>query len=1072
VPRIGDRKLFFPTILVFLALTCTCAQAAVPVDPQVEQSSLEGQFEYLIDPGGALTITDILRERFQNRFLLAPRNLLNLGLSSSACWVKLNLRNNTDQTIIKILSYDIPLIERLDAFLPDEQGRYSRRRGGFAVPLRDREIKLQAFHEIAQLTFAPHEQKTVYVRLQSRTTLFILLTLWKPESFARHCEYLRLIYGGVLGILIMLCIYNMLLYFSLREKCYLYAVFFTLALGLYQMGISGLSGEFLWPDSPWWAVRSIEFFGVLSILTGLLFSRSFLNSRTHLPRLDRFMRFLAGICLLTAGMSFVHFLAANYLASVLVFVVAATILVAALLGWRQSHTLARHFFLSWVFFLLTAMFFPLLLLGWLNTSALAIQAIHLAFVLAGLVLFVSLFTRIQLMRDDYEKNLVQTVDEKTRELTRTIQNLKDEMYVRQLAELSGEESEERFRMAFHTSPDAISINRAEDGRCVDVNEAFTALTGYSPKEVIGRYPHENNIWLNRRDWQRYNELLREKNSIDNFETELLLKNGAVATVLISSRSISLYAEAHILSVGRDITEWKRAELALRESELRLRQVIDAIPHHIFARDRDGRFVMVNKTTADFLKATPKELIGKHYGELTGAPKEYAGFLEEDRDVIDSHRSIFIPEEVVTTPDGEVRYMQTIKMPLIMSRDRGGVALAVAIDITQIKKAQAEKEKLEDQLRQSMKMEAIGRLAGGIAHDFNNLLTGILGYAELILSLPGPGNPWRGEVEEIKRAAERAANLTQQLLAFSRKQIIEPKVLSFNELVARSSRMLERLIGEDIQLVFKPAVDLQMVKVDPHQFDQVLMNLTINARDAMPRGGILTIETENVILNPVFCLKHGGIEPGRYVRLSVRDNGSGIPPDIREKIFEPFFTTKEKGKGTGLGLSMVFGIVEQNKGAISVQSELGFGTTFHLYLPSFEGAPEERPSAPEARPVNGKETVLIVEDEELVRQLAERVLAGHGYRVLTAENGPQALDRYQGNQEKIHLLLSDVVMPEMSGKELYERLCEEQPIMKVLFMSGYAKEVASETGEMKRGVPFIHKPFDIEDLARKVREVLE
>ena len=390
-----------------------------------------------------------------------------------------------------------------------------------------------------------------------------------------------------------------------------------------------------------------------------------------------------------------------------------------------------------------------------------------------------------------------------------------------------------------------------------------------------------------------------------------------------------------------------------------------------------------------------------------------------------------------------------------------------------KRTEEEMAALQDQLRQSQKMEAIGQLTGGIAHDFNNLLTVIKGYSQLSLMELNEGNPLRGKVEEIQKAADRAASLTRQLLAFSRRQVMEMRVLDLNAILGDLDKMLQRIIGEDIELRTVLAEDLGRVRADPGQIEQVIMNLGVNAKDAMPDGGKLTIETANFDLDEEYARNHVAVTPGRYVMLAVSDTGVGMTPEIKEKVFEPFFTTKEKGMGTGLGLSTVYGIVKQSGGNIWVYSELEKGTTFKIYLPRVDEPPEEmvKKVVKEVLP-QGSETILIVEDNEEVRKLAMRVLEKQGYNVLEASNGDDALHLPKERKESVHLILVDVVMPGISGRQFVEQFKEVCRDCKVLYMSGYTENGIVHHGVLEKGMNYIQKPFTIEGLARKVREVLD
>jgi signal transduction histidine kinase/ActR/RegA family two-component response regulator len=380
---------------------------------------------------------------------------------------------------------------------------------------------------------------------------------------------------------------------------------------------------------------------------------------------------------------------------------------------------------------------------------------------------------------------------------------------------------------------------------------------------------------------------------------------------------------------------------------------------------------------------------------------------------------------------------------------------------------------EEQLRQAQKMEAVGKLAGGVAHDFNNLLTAIICNSDLTLRRLGEDDPLRRNVEGIKGAGERAAALTRQLLAFSRKQVLQPKVLNLNDVVVETNKMLRRLIGEDIDLLTVLEPSLGQVKADPGQVDQVLINLCVNARDAMPKGGKLTIETSNIYVDEEYARRHLSVRPGWYVMLVVTDTGCGMDAQTQERIFEPFFTTKEVGKGTGLGLSTVYGIVKQSGGNVWVYSEEGRGTTFKIYLPRTDQAAEPLDVGnAQDEPPAGTETVLLVEDEEMVRRMAHEILLMNGYQVLESSHGAEALDRCREHQGPIHLMLTDVVMPRMSGRELAEHAATLRPEMRVLYMSGYTDDSIVHHGVLDEGMAFIEKPFTPNSLAHKVRSALD
>jgi len=512
-------------------------------------------------------------------------------------------------------------------------------------------------------------------------------------------------------------------------------------------------------------------------------------------------------------------------------------------------------------------------------------------------------------------------------------------------------------------------------------------------------------------------------------------------------------------------ERRRLENERRGEQEFLRQVIDLNPSLIFVKDWDGRFTLVNRAIAELYGAPADDLIGKTDGDFNANAEEVAQYRRDDQEAMGTGRPKFILEERNTDArTGRPRWFQVIKVPL-RSADGALHVLGVATEITQ-------RKELENQLRQSQKMEAVGQLAGGIAHDFNNVLTAILGYTRLLLKESALGAQQRDDIREIEEAAERAASLTRQLLAFSRKQVMQPTVLNVNEVVQGMRSLLRRLIGEHIALVAALDPEPVFVRADQGQLQQVIVNLSVNARDAMPQGGTLMLATARVDIDETFTAAHPGSSAGPHVRLLVSDSGTGMDAEVRRRVFEPFFTTKPVGKGSGLGLATVYGIVKQSGGYIDVESQPGHGSTFTLYLPRVPAptAASPEPAPPPPRP--GRETVLLVEDEPGVRALARRALTGFGYRVLEATNGVEALTVARQTSEPIDLLLTDVVMPEMGGRELAQVLKQERPDTRVLFTSGYPDSGGMALDVAESGVPYLPKPYTPNELAEKVREVLD
>ncbi len=550
----------------------------------------------------------------------------------------------------------------------------------------------------------------------------------------------------------------------------------------------------------------------------------------------------------------------------------------------------------------------------------------------------------------------------------------------------------------------------------------------------------------------YAPLRRQLGSMLATIAALLLGAGALVGLVWRNQRVRFYRQEFL------------SEQALRESQHRFYSTLNGMLEGFQIIGHDWRYLYLNDAAAAFGRRAKGELLGRTLMECYPGIQETPMFAALQRCM--QERVPLRVEEPFTYPDGASAWFELSIQPV----PEGVVVLS--LDTTQRKHAEAARENLEAQLLQAQKMEAVGRLAGGVAHDFNNMLQTILGYADLLLVEIAPGHPQRESVEEIEKAAQRSADLTGQLLAFARKQTIAPRVLDLNESVAGLLKMLRRLIGEDIDLLWKPARDPVRVKMDPAQLHQILANLVVNARHAITGVGHITIETGAVEFDPGYCADHAGFVPGRYALLAVSDDGAGMDRETLANIFEPFFTTKQQGQGTGLGLATVYGIVKQNGGFINVYSEPGRGSTFKIYLALHgETAAEEAKPAAVAAPT-GSETVLLVEDEAPLLKLSRRMLERLGYTVLAAGSAREAIGIAQARAGDIHLLMTDVVMPEMSGRDLWQRLLQLRPDLPCLFMSGYTANVITHHGVLDAGMHFLQKPFTSEALAAKLRQALE
>lgn len=641
------------------------------------------------------------------------------------------------------------------------------------------------------------------------------------------------------------------------------------------------------------------------------------------------------------------------------------------------------------------------------------------------------------------------------------------------AEQAARESENWFKKLSDTISAAIFIYRK--GNLIYVNRTAEYITGYSQKELLNMklleiiHPDYKKLVSD-----RLNARKESDDVSDHFEMKIQKKDGSPAWVDFTTGNIDWKGKPARIGTVTDITDRKLAEENLRENEKKLKMITENTNSLVAIMDQGGIFEYISPSYENILGYLPQELIGQSGFELI--PPESRSKLFSILEMSSKREigRITKLEYKIVDKDGDIHYLEGSFDSI---RDESGniqKLINISEDITQIKKQEQERKQLEQQLQQAQKMESIGRLAGGVAHDLNNILTPILGYSELLDNSFTDGDERKNLVKNIIDSGDRAKNIVSQLLAFSRKQSLEVKSVDLNDIIKRFKKLLRRTIKENIDINLNLDRSIPKIEADVGQIEQVIMNLCVNAQDAMPDGGRLTIETNITELDEEYIATHQDFEPGEYVSLTISDTGCGMEKEITDQIFEPFFSTKGD-QGTGLGLATVYGIVKQHHGDIHVYSEINKGTTFRIYLPTCRVDKIEDIKKQKNRAANnsmGNETILLVEDDAQVRTLANQILKNSGYRVYVRENGKEALKLINHFDDKIDLLLTDVIMPEMSGKELYNRAVADLPDLKVLYISGYTEDVMDYHGILEEGINFMQKPFSVLKMATRVREILD
>ena len=925
---------------LLLALALLAAPlAARPLQVGAEEVQVGPAASYLLDAGGAVTMEEVLARARAGTLAPFGRPVRSFGPTQAALWLHLRVTGAPDDPDLAF-TWDRPLVDQLDLWVVRADG-VEHLRGGLAVPSAERTIVHEGPFHVARFNLAPGEAVELLVRARSRRILLAEAHLRPTIAFHPRDLALGGYFGLLAGIMALATLLGAWSWWTLRDRWSLRLTALLATFAGYIGAESGLLAA-VWPDWPRWWGAAPSLAAIACAILGLAYTRAFVASGERFPRLDRLARVLqrvgVGVALLPLPWPSVGAVAT-------ILLVAATfglMLVMGLLAVRTGERPARFFLASGILISAMGFVYLLALLGLGPATHVTLGGFQVALFVGGVVLLLSLFDRVNETRGQDRTALETQVAERTASLRQTVARLEVEVSERARVEVALREAQERFRVAFETSPEAIAITRLDDGTYTMVNDGFLRITGYAAEELIGRSSVELSIWSDPADRARLVEELRERGRVINLEATFLGKGGRKVIGLMSAQHITLGQAQFLLSVTRDISDRKQAE--------------------------------------------------------------------------------------------------------------------------------AERDRLADQLRQAQKLEAVGRLAGGVAHDFNNLLTAINTNASLALMDLPQDDRCREAFEEILEATTRASSLTRQLLAFSRRQRIAPRPTDLAAVLAGMATMLRRVLGEQVTLALTPGPAIPPVMADPGQVEQVLVNLAVNARDAMPEGGRIEVALEEAEVPAGDAT--AGRAPGRYGVLSVRDHGQGIAADVLPHVFEPFFTTKH-GKGTGLGLATVYGIATQHGGFVDVSTEPGQGATFRVAFPV--AAAPAQPLSPafhaEVAFPGGTETILLAEDEPKVREATRALLVRLGYTVLVAEDGLAAEALAADRAGRFDLLLTDVVMPRLDGRALAERLRARWPGLPVVLMSGYAQDVLERTAAPDDRTLLILKPFEPGRLAEALRGAL-
>ena len=1072
------RRRTHASLFLGLVLLCGAPRPAVAARPLVLDDA-HGSFsvgpylEVLEDKGKRWSFEDVLRPPVSEAFRPSRGAGENLGISNAVFWARFKVENASAATRDWLLAFELPFVERIDLFIEQPDGSVLHKRGGSSFPFSQREVEHPSF--LWGLHVEPGASATVLMRIETRTTLILAFTLWKPGAFAKEDRRVDLLLGVGIGIVGILIVYNFLLFLTLRDRNYLLYVLFLLTFGAYQGTLSGLPAQYLWPNATRWGLLAPLYLGGLSQVFGLLFTRSFLGTRTLIPRTDLLNRCVIVLSFLAAHVGFVHYLAGNYLVNITGALASVMVLTSAVLSWRQGYRPARLYLIAWAAFACGGVLFTLTLMGFLEFTLLTRYGFLLGFCAGGILLSLALGDRmLQLQR-----------------------RFGQETQERRRAEEAARQTDDKLRAILRESRDVVLVVDPEGGEILSANAPARTLLGYDERDLVGGrvadlFPEPERAMTDReiRNPPTHGALFRSR--------DVLRADGSLCPVDVTASLLPWNRATACLVTLRDATDRRRANLALEESERRHRLLFESVTDVIYSLDRDFRVTSISPSVDSVFGFRPVELVGKTLGELDLLAPECLERARADALRVFRGERIRSAEYTFVDRAGGRRIAEVSGAPLFQA-SRIGSILCVARDVTdrkrienelrehrerleetvagrtaelraaneQLRKEMARRLRMEQELLKVQRLEALGVLAGGLAHDFNNLLAGILTNVSAVRMYGDPDEEVAAFLRDAEEATLRARGLAHQLLTFAKGGEPVKSTVSLPALIRDNASFA--LSGSSVRCEQSLDGDLRLVEADAGQLGQVIQNLVLNAEQAMPGGGLIRISAENVAVGEGDPLP---LSPGRYVRVSVEDQGTGIPPGDQGRIFDPFYTTKPDG--SGLGLSTAFSIAKKHGGHISLASRPGVGSTFHVYLPASENSREPRAAAPE-RPLTGEGRILLIEDEEHIRRATGHILGRFGYEVALAADGAEGLEQYRrasDEGEPFDLVIMDLTIPGgMGGKEAIRELIRLDPEARVIVASGYANDPVMSDFRSYGFRGMVVKPFRIEDLGNEVSRVM-